>query len=553
MAQLWEVVGGADKGGILVREGVDLKSPQTADRLSTGALVQEIELAGDRLHFSRLTGTGPETGWVSLALKDKALVVKSDKPAPASSIFDFDVNLSDGSSTKLSEYKSAVTVIVNTASKCGFTNQYEGLQKLHEQFGSEGLKVLAFPCNQFGKQEPGSDEEVQDFCKKTYQVTFPVFAKIDVNFKNSSPLYEYLKSSTDGDKIKWNFTKFLCVGGKPIKRFASDVTPEDMAKDVEEALAGSKTAAYRIRWAVNTDEWEPIGEETGEEFKFLLNLIEPEDERKAVTKFKIWADRKRALLSRLMMRKMSADVLKQTNFKDIIVKRTKGRKPFLESPLPSQTEAPNWNANPSHEGSWVVCASEPHCICGIDVAELRRFKPNGDPIDFHKSFKDQLTQVEWDDVNNAGKSLDDQYECFSRYWAAKEAFSKARGDGMGFTFGKCEFHWKPLQGFPAKTAYEGTVKVEGKLLPMWRLVQHKLPGEKSHWATVARGPLTDIVDAKGEFTKTLRKTQDKFSSTEWRDVLNDDDPVFEVLPLAALVPEDERKAYVKAGGKEYSK
>lgn len=215
----------------------------------------------------------------------------------------------------------------------------------------------------------------------------------------------------------------------------------------------------------------------------------------------------------------------------------------MKSPLPPESEAPNWNANPSHEGSWVVCASEPYCVCGIDVAELRRLKGNGEAIDFYKVFADQLTQSEWDDVKKGGESLDDQYEVFSRYWSAKEAFSKARGDGLQFPFKNCEFHWSPLEGFPEKTAYEGIVKVEGELQVMWRLVQHKLPTDRPHWVTVARGPLTDIIDAKGEFTSTLRKKQDSFSSVAWRDVLNDESPNFEVLPFSALVPADVEKDY----------
>merc|ERR1719158_1749668 len=108
-------------------------------------------------------------------------------------------------------------------------------------------------------------------------------------------------------------------------------------------------------------------------------------------RFKFPEDQKRALLSRLLTRAASRSVLGYSNFEDVKVKRTKGRKPFLASPLPPQEEAPNWNVNVSHEGSWVVCASEPFCVAGVDVAELRRVKPNGDPVDFWSAFKDQLT------------------------------------------------------------------------------------------------------------------------------------------------------------------
>merc|ERR1719189_2416934 len=143
-------------------------------------------------------------------------------------------------------------------------------------------------------------------------------------------------------------------------------------------------------------------------------------------KMKFFEDRKRALISRLLVRQASASALGLSSFSNINVKRTKGKKPFLASPLPDIAEAPNWNVNVSHEGSWVVCASEPLCLVGVDVAELRRYKPNGQVIEFHKHFKDNLTETEWDSVNSAGASLDAQYEVFSRYWAAKEAFVKAR-------------------------------------------------------------------------------------------------------------------------------
>merc|ERR1712190_441610 len=109
------------------------------------------------------------------------------------------------------------------------------------------------------------------------------------------------------------------------------------------------------------------------------------------------------------MRQAAASALGHTSFKEIVMDRTKGKKPFLSAPLTPEEKAPNWNANVSHEGAWVVCASEPMCCVGVDVAELRRFNKKGDPIDFHNSFKDNLTQSEWGEVNRAGPDLDDQY------------------------------------------------------------------------------------------------------------------------------------------------
>lgn len=265
-------------------------------------------------------------------------------------------------------------------------------------------------------------------------------------------------------------------------------------------------------------------------------------------KFKFYADQKRALMSRLLIRQAAMSAMGHSSFKDLTIKRTKGKKPFLDSPLPSEADAPNWNANASHEGCWVVCASEKKCICGIDVAELRRFQPSGKPVDFRKSFKDNLTESEWKDVDAAGLDLDDQYEVFSRFWSAKESFVKARGDGLAYPLGKAEFHWTPIEGYSERTAYSGTVVVEGASQPLWRFVQHRMPGERPHWTTVARGPLTSIIDAKGEFTKTLRKEQASFSKEAWEAALHEESPPFDCVPVGALVPADDMDAYVAAGG-----
>jgi len=297
---------------------------------------------------------------------------------------------------------------------------------------------------------------------------------------------------------------------------------------------------------VNIDEWQPVGESDGPEFQFLLGLVLEEDERKAVMRFKFYDDRKRALLSRLLVRSACARALGSTSFGGLNVKRTKGRKPFLASPLPSAAEAPNFNVNVSHEGSWVVCAAEPYCVTGIDVAELRRFDKKGQPIDFHKSFREQLTEAEWADVRSAGDDLDAQYEVFSRYWSAKEAFVKARGDGLAFALGDVEFRWEPLEGFPERSAFRGTAIVQGKPRPTWSFVQHRMPGEKPHWTTVARAPASDIVDAHGEFTKTLRTRS--FSEAQWSAALHAPSPPCKVVPVAALVPSDDVEGYVLSGG-----
>ena len=158
------------------------------------------------------------------------------------SVFDFTAKLNTGDEKPLADYRGKVLLIVNTASRCGNTPQYEGLQKLYEQYRDQGLEILAFPCNQFGKQEPGTDEDIRGFCDRNYHVTFPLFAKIEVNGDAAHPLYKHLKSQAGGlitDAIKWNFTKFL-VGrdGQVLDRVAPFVNPGEIEDDIVKALKG---------------------------------------------------------------------------------------------------------------------------------------------------------------------------------------------------------------------------------------------------------------------------------------------------------------------------
>jgi glutathione peroxidase len=151
------------------------------------------------------------------------------------------VRASVGTTIDLSSHKGEVMLIVNVASKCGFTPQYEGLEALQKQFHDRGFTVLGFPCNQFGAQEPGDAEEIANFCKLTYDVDFPIFAKIDVNGNDAAPIYKYLKAEAPGllgsKAIKWNFTKFLVDrSGKVVKRYAPQTKPEELTKDVEALL-----------------------------------------------------------------------------------------------------------------------------------------------------------------------------------------------------------------------------------------------------------------------------------------------------------------------------
>ena len=156
-------------------------------------------------------------------------------------ILDIPVTAADGSPADLSAYRGKVLLVVNVASKCGFTPQYEGLEALHRRYADKGFEVLGFPCNQFGAQEPGNAEEIANFCSLTYDVTFPLLGKIDVNGPNAAPIYQRLKKDAPGvlgsEGIKWNFTKFLVDrSGKVVKRYAPQTKPEDIARDIEGLL-----------------------------------------------------------------------------------------------------------------------------------------------------------------------------------------------------------------------------------------------------------------------------------------------------------------------------
>ncbi len=166
---------------------------------------------------------------------------KGKKQIMSESVYDFHAKSLDGQDIDLSTYKGDVILIVNTASECGFTNQYKGLEELHEKYKDRGLKVLGFPCNQFGGQEPGDNHQIATFCQKNFGVNFQMFEKIDVNGKDAHPLYRYLTSAAPGalgtKAIKWNFTKFLVDRqGKVLKRYAPTTKPEDLAADLEKQL-----------------------------------------------------------------------------------------------------------------------------------------------------------------------------------------------------------------------------------------------------------------------------------------------------------------------------
>lgn len=157
------------------------------------------------------------------------------------SIYNIDVVRNTGETLSMEEFKGKTLLIVNTASKCGFTSQYGGLETLYKQFSDRGLVVLGFPCNQFGQQEPGDAEEIAGFCDLNFGVTFPLFSKVDVNGDDAAPLFKFLKKQAPGvmgsEKIKWNFTKFLVnKDGEVVNRYASTTKPESLAKEIEKII-----------------------------------------------------------------------------------------------------------------------------------------------------------------------------------------------------------------------------------------------------------------------------------------------------------------------------
>ncbi|HEY7774728.1 MAG TPA: glutathione peroxidase [Marinagarivorans sp.] len=156
--------------------------------------------------------------------------------------YDFEITLINGQPLRLADYQGKVLLLVNTASKCGFTPQYEALEALHKRYAAQGLVIIGFPCNQFGHQEPGSTDEITEFCSVNYGVTFPISEKIEVNGANTSPLFEHLKNEQPGllgsKAIKWNFTKFLVARDGAVRaRYASATKPEAIVDDIEKALA----------------------------------------------------------------------------------------------------------------------------------------------------------------------------------------------------------------------------------------------------------------------------------------------------------------------------
>jgi glutathione peroxidase len=165
----------------------------------------------------------------------------AQKEIDMTDVYEIEVTNIQGEKTSLAPYRGKLMLIVNVASKCGFTSQYDGLEELHKKYGDRGLAVLGFPCNQFGNQEPGTEEQIMEFCRLNHGVTFPLFAKIEVNGKNAHPLFVYLKSQRPGllgsEAIKWNFTKFLVDrDGEVVARFPPSTTPAAIGEEISSRL-----------------------------------------------------------------------------------------------------------------------------------------------------------------------------------------------------------------------------------------------------------------------------------------------------------------------------
>jgi glutathione peroxidase len=162
----------------------------------------------------------------------------------STTVHDFEAPLLDGQPCKLADYRGKVLLIVNTASKCGFTPQYEGMETIYKKYNSQGFEILGFPCNQFGAQEPGEASEIGEFCQRNYGVSFPMFAKVEVNGAGAHPLFKHLKQAAPGvlgsERIKWNFTKFLVNRqGEVVQRYAPSTKPEQLADDIARLLGDS--------------------------------------------------------------------------------------------------------------------------------------------------------------------------------------------------------------------------------------------------------------------------------------------------------------------------
>lgn len=194
--------------------------------------------------MSQIEMTRPRSVGISMTFTRLISIIEfiSRRPKMDKKLTDFKVKAADGSDVSMEKFKDQVVLVVNVASKCGFTPQYKGLEEVYKDFKDQGFTIVGFPCNQFGAQEPGSNQEIQQFCELNYGVSFPVMGKVNVNGEDTAPIYDWLKESAPGilgtEMIKWNFTKFL-VGrdGKVLKRYAPQDEPAKIAEDIKKIIS----------------------------------------------------------------------------------------------------------------------------------------------------------------------------------------------------------------------------------------------------------------------------------------------------------------------------
>ncbi|QDZ19168.1 4'-phosphopantetheinyl transferase [Chloropicon primus] len=292
-----------------------------------------------------------------------------------------------------------------------------------------------------------------------------------------------------------------------------------------------------LRWAFNRSSWRPEGEEKGAEFQFLLSCISKE-EAESVLRFKFFADKQRALASRLLQRKCAEECLR-LRYEDVRIKRTKGRKPFVANPVDRPADRPNFNFNVSHEGDYVVLASDPVCVVGVDVAAPGQSRKNGvfSLEQVFRNFKSSFTAAEFSNIKCLGEE-GAQEDAFRRSWSCKEAFTKARGDGIGFDLQRCEFFIQDASPERLPFTHVAEVHVDGKARHDWSFSLQPLG---THWVTIARGPPSDVVDAFGEFRRTLTRTE--FSAQDWRREIHSPQPGFDIVALRDLLPSDRLDEY----------
>ncbi|KAH7622782.1 hypothetical protein Ndes2526B_g02057 [Nannochloris sp. 'desiccata'] len=291
------------------------------------------------------------------------------------------------------------------------------------------------------------------------------------------------------------------------------------------------TSKGRLRLAVNVTKWEP----NPQEFQFLCTLL-PAADSEACNKFRFFDDKKRALVSRLLQRHaafMALDIPHEA----VIIERTKGRKPYVANNI-EKLHAPNYNYSVSHEGNYVVLASEDICVCGCDVAAPHQLRRNaGQPLaDVLAGFTKQLTPDEWATVR--GSPLESEVESrFRKFWSLKEAFVKATGEGLGFDLGRCAFQLK-------NDNKQASVAVDGVPQPSWTFHLHELG--QDHCVSVARAPIPVIVDAWGGFKATLQLPN--VPNERHSEALTASEPPFTMLRVADLISESRHAEYEAAGG-----